>query len=303
MRRPAYVGVLGAIGCVSAQNLLQPAYYPPNCALGCSRLTTFFTETGGCKFTTSPNATLLQNAEPCPPTEAMCGAGYCHSCTSNPNGWRTEHAPITNLIVSGDCDKDASGIVTWQTPVFLSGTLSGKALVRGPCPLVLAQENAIIQNINFECVGGSAAVDVQGPGVKITGTARGGGLVRAVKVQGVDVSGLQVTGTVYGDYPLAVLGHSEGDYSINCLNLDEVVSQPLSGTGTYTGCSVVDVAQLLNVFGRHYEVEFNNKDAFDTSDGNLILSLFLVAVAGGIVLILAHQDVFQLYQLSKKKEK
>ena len=234
----------------------------------------------------------------------MCGAGFCRSCTADPDSWKTEHAPITNLVVSGSCQQDTAGVVEWSSPVLLSNTLSGKATIRGNCPLINAEENAVIKNMSFECIGGTAAINVLGPGVQIDASVSGAGLVRAVQVEGLQIVGMSVTGSVsQGDFPLVVLGHTEGDYQITCLNSDEVVSQPLSGTGTYEGCSVVDVAQLLNVFGRHYEVEYNNKNAFDTTNANLLAPLILITIAGAIILVLAHQDLFVLYTARKSKKK
>lgn len=208
-----------------------------------------------------------------------------------------------DLLVAEHCfdTTKKGGIVHWQSPAVLTGKLTANAAIKGPCPLVIAESNAIIDNVDFVCDGGTAAVSVVGQNVKVTATSTGATLVRAVNVEGVNIENLVVEGFA-GAYPVAVLGHTDGNFKVTCTGESDVISQPLSGTGTYSdSCTVVDLSQLMRVFGRRYEIEFFNKNALDEPQGWFTVLLVLVVV-GGLFVLSAHQDtIYLLHQKLKYK--
>jgi hypothetical protein len=127
----------------------------------------------------------------------------------------------------------------------------------------------------------------------INTTVYGGSLVKAVDVRGVDVTGMHVTGRAAGWHPLVVLGHTRGDYTVVCADEATVFSQPLSGVGTHAPpCRAVDVGELLGVFGRRYELEFVNKNAFEENTQDWLGPLVAIAVGGGMAILTGHQDKF-----------
>jgi hypothetical protein len=214
------------------------------------------------------------------------------SCAADPEGWRSEHAIDPDIVVSGECLSLTNGTVVWTSGIRLTGRLSGDALVRGPCPLVTAAANSIIDGVAFECTSGAAAVDVVGENVRVTGTASGGALVRAVNVRGVNVDGLRVTGQTAGQI-VAVFGHTNGDIAVECTSEQTVVRQPLDGTATYGPlCRPVDIQALMGLFGRRYEVQFYHKDVFADTDNSLLTVLAWTAFVGAGAVLTLHEDAF-----------
>ena len=275
---------------------------PSECYLCCGHGCLYFRNISGCEISDKEEGGLWL---PRQPSMKRCRRGFhqgmtCVSCVQDPDGWRSEHAQQPSILVSGNCyheDVSEATTVRWGQPVNLTGRLSGKSIVEGVCPLVNAKDNAIIDNVTFHCVNrGAAAVNVEGKDVRISGYALDGVLVRAASFTGVDVSNLSVTGSTSSpEFPVAILGHTKGDYKITCTDSRDVFSQPLDGAGTYGNlCSVVDVSQLLGVFGRHYEIEYFNKNAFSTQDQGWLGALVVTAVVGLLMLLSAHQDVVSL---------
>jgi hypothetical protein len=195
------------------------------------------------------------------------------------------------------------GVVLWRSPTTLS-TL-GPATIKGACPLIVA-DSIFIENVTLVCESGTAAIDVVGPNVNIFNVhAVNAPLVRAVDVKGVDVSNLAIKQSTSTTTLLAVFGHTEGDWTIDCVSANNtVVSQPLSGKGTVINCVVIDVKALLDVFGRRYEIQYYNKDvdvdivvAFYAWLNNVLFSLTFVLL---ITLVLVHrQDLYTLYEKEK----
>lgn len=283
---------------------------PAQCHLCCGHGCLFFRNDSGCLLSDVPQTGLWL---PRVPSTSRCRPGLdgelvCMSCTQDPDSWRGERSANAGVKVSGNCHHDgASGgaAVRWSSPVNLSRSLTGSATIVGDCPLVFAQAGASILDAAFECESGDAAVHVKGRGVTVRASVVGAALVRAVSLTGVDVAGLVVERQPGGTdeaHPVAVLGNTKGDYSVDCGGGGSVVSQPLSGKGTYSAsCDVVDLQQLLGVFGTHYEIEYYNKDAFAVGDNGWLAPLAGTAALGLLLLIAAHQDVIALVRARRAK--
>jgi len=223
------------------------------------------------------------------PTPRACDHVVCMSCATDPDGWRSEHTTATDIVVSGECGTSTGGEVVWNTPAKLRGKLSGAAVITGPCPLVIADTDAFVDNIVFNCTSGGAAVDVIGKNVKVFGTVVNAGLVRAVSVTGVDVDGLIVKGHAE---PVAVLGHTDGNVVIDCVVPATVANQPLSGTASYGPlCRPIDIAALMGVFGRRYELEFHHKNMFAEEGLDITSALAWIAGVGALAILVLHGDV------------
>ena len=232
-------------------------------------------------------------------------ANECVSCPTREHAYTSSAAAGFVLYASGSCHSLEPGDVTWQSPTTLS--TRGPATIRGACPLIVA-DNIFVEDVTLICDSGTAAIDVVGAGVTITNVhAIYAPLVRAVDVKGVDVSNLVVTQSTSTERLLAVLGHTEGDWTIHCTsNNNTIVAQPLSGVGTVTGCVRIDVKDLLGIFGRRYEIQYYNKDAdvdievaFYAWLNGVLFALTLVA---GITLFLVHrQDLYLVYEKVKSE--
>lgn len=164
--------------------------------------------------------------------------------------------------------------------------------MKGPCPLVIAREGAVVKDVAFECVTGAAAIDVKGPSVTISGTVLNAALVRAVDPKGVVVDKLSVTGSS-SENVIAVFGHTSGDIDVVCSIEQTVVRQPLDGVAKYSSlCTPIDLEQLMGIFGRRYEIEFYHKNVFSQTDDTLFTTLLLVALFGALAVLTLHEDVF-----------
>lgn len=273
---------------------------PAQCHLCCGHGCLFFRNDSGCRLSAVAETGVwlprVPSTRRCRP--GLDGQMLCISCPQDPDGWRDERSNGAAVVVSGNCyhsEASDAGEVIWQLPINLSASLSGPATVSGPCPLVLARAGSSIENVRFRCTSGDAAVHIIGPRVTLRGSVIDAALARAVSLTGVDVTGLKVTSLEPIDHPVAVLGNTKGGFTIDCGPGGQVVSQPLSGKGTYSpSCVVVDLQQLLNVFGTHYEIEFYNKNAFSTGDGGWLGPLAGTAALGLLLLLTAHQDVVAL---------
>lgn len=230
-------------------------------------------------------------------------ASECVSCPTQEHAYTSSAAAGFVLYASGSCHSLEGGTVVWHSPTTLS--TRGPATIRGPCPLIVA-DNIFVENVTLVCDSGAAAIAVVGTGVKITNVhAVNAPLLRAANVKGVDVTGLVVTGSTSTERLLAVLGHTEGDWAIDCPSAgNTVVAQPLSGRGTVTNCVTVDLKADLDVFGRRHEVRCYNKDADVDNEVDFYAwlngVLFILTLVFGVTLFLVHrQDLYLVYEKVK----
>ena len=228
-------------------------------------------------------------------------ANECVSCPAREADYKLAANKNSLLFASASCHSLVAGHVNWTVPT--TQHLRGPATISGPCPLVIA-DAITIANVTFVCLSGNVAISVVGPNVVVSNVdVVGASLLSAVAVKGVDISGLRVTRSTATEPVLAVLGHTEGDWDIECKIKSTVVAQPLSGTGT-TNCTTIDLSALLSVFGRRYEVQFYNKDADVDVEAAYYVWLNRILLTMDVVLgvtpVLVHRQ--DLYLLVKPKQ-
>lgn len=213
------------------------------------------------------------------------------SCARAPDRWRVAHGSSTAaVVVSASCAAVTAGEVRWTAPATVRTALRGPATITGPCPLAIALAGATI-DATFNCTNGAPAVRVAGPGVAVSGTALAGPLVIASSATGVDVAGLVVAGVAAPGAPLAILGHTTGDVSITCRAPAHVVSQPVSGRISHSpACRAVNIAELLGVFGRRYELQYYHKNVFAVPATDTLSVLLSVVLVGAASVLIVHQD-------------
>lgn len=277
-----------------------------NCAACCGITCTAFDNATACVLGAS-------GAHPHQSQDGVCWplAGESVSCPAQPEAHARCSAPTDTLYVSGSCHSVIAGTITWTSPTHLAvaGRLplgTEASTVRGACPLVVA-DNIVVANVTLRCESGEAAIDVVGPNVVIEGVAAiNASLFRAAAVKGVDVANLAVSGSTSTEETLGVLGHTEGDWRVACVDGATVVAQTLSGKGTTVNCTTFDVFALLGVVGRRYEVDLLYKDAGVDTEAALYLSvnhiLFALVAVLGVLLFLVHrQDLYRVYKKAKRE--
>lgn len=143
---------------------------------------------------------------------------------------------------------------------------SGSALIGGTVgALVVAGDGVVVCDVvsrSRVTVTGTSARDVVIHGVTVAEDDVAVAIVGASpKVNSIDVTGLALTDIRGG--PIAVAAaHAQADtvVRIPCSDGETVLLQPLVPNANITaqGCKLVDLAVLLDVFGRPYEVSKTN---------------------------------------------
>lgn len=136
------------------------------------------------------------NGRPEAPSGCYPHNSECIACPGTPRP--ANFRPHYTIRASGNCRSHTPGVVEWTDAVQLTGgTLAGTPgveanVVRGKCPLVVANDNARIRDVAFECTSGDYAIQLMGKGVKITNVRSNVAVLRGVNVKGLDVRHLHL---------------------------------------------------------------------------------------------------------------
>jgi len=236
---------------------------------------------------------------------------------------------------------DTVPVITAHALTIQGVSPDARVTIRGPCPLLdigsrspLDHNSApaiIIKDIQFHCTSGSPAIRIGSlaPKTSLTfsnldfyNTAVG---IRAVRIssRGPDpmidtlpLGSMQITHSTIenrGPHFLAIFGHTvhtEG-VTVDCTDIDPqiVLIQPFRKTdnhdiGVSGGCTLIDVSAYTRMFGKHYETQFYNKnaylDGFKSELTAIILYETYAVVALMVGLLYGHQQFFYLRRLKKK---
>lgn len=184
-----------------------------DCASCCGFECRSYDDSHGCKLS---QTTHLPDPRPVTASNCYHHTHECISCTEQPDLWKSAAPePGLTLYVSGDCHELVDGTVNWIEPLHTSGAIVGQATIRGPCPLVIAYENAVVSDVTFDCTSGEYAVSVVGKNVKLDNVrAIGASAFRAASIAGVNIDGL-IANVDSTTHVIAALGHTRGKFNIN----------------------------------------------------------------------------------------
>jgi hypothetical protein len=260
-------------------------------------------------------------------SHGVCAGRSCVACTEQPTQWLTTGNIYTfeNLLIQGNCsDPGSSGTLEWPvgSPVLTGVTVQGtdttsRSTIRGPCPLLRVGAGSKVLNVDLVCTNGGnarAGIQVLGPNVQIDGVrVEGAPVFTAAQDERIDLTDLSITnvessgktcGAIANVYTDADKG---GPAKIACLKGEYLIVQPMSRfVYSATGCVVINVGELIGLYGSEYEIEFFTRyggaNGLSKSYANVIATEAIILAVIILYTAVEHQDALWLVRTRKNAE-
>jgi hypothetical protein len=248
----------------------------------------------------------------------VCVGGECVVRSGYEEAWAEEAIGTTfrKLRIEGDVEVSGDGV--GRTTLRGVAVVGDGGVVSGMCPVFKGGKGSSFTNVSIHCLNPpKAGIWVQGSGVTIDGVTTTGGspVFDAAKRDGdtLDIKGMVIKDVeTDGDGEVVgIIGNALGGVTeLSCRSSQYVIVQPVQGyrVAKMTMCNVIDIGELVGLYGVEYEIMYDDGDAYEgaTGSGEVLHSIIEIEVGVIVVsvvgLIIYYQDTaYLMYQRGRLK--
>ncbi len=183
------------------------------------------------------------------------------------------------------------GETLYQTHIVKGASiLMEKSNTSGACPLFLARDNAVFENLVLSCTNDAPAIEIKGKNVRISNVSTDEDkiLARAIDPYHLDVGDLSITDSV----GIIVLGNIAGEtVQVSCepdaVQKTLVVIQRVGKTVTVTNCEELNLDAVINPLGTQYEIDYLHRNA-EVNTTQALIRGGLLLLAGLVIALFLY---------------